>query len=275
MSERSISQVYLNALGLTADKPDLTFLTALQRAHLARYSFNSIGVLLGEDRPLDPCRLLQTIVAEGRGGYCFEHNGLFFEVLKELGFTVEAHLGRVLYNRNVEEPVMPRTHRMSVVTIGADRYVADVGFGVLTPREPVRLGDGETVHSDGESYRIRRNKVGDYLLEKQQKDGPFVLYSFDLHHTVPGDFEMGHFYSHRHPEAAFVNNLVVSRVLADERLVIRNHEVEVIRDGQAVTSPLLDKQDLVRRLHEDFNYRISEKDADFLFEKFCQPKKEP
>lgn len=273
MSDRNLTNRYLAALGRKAGTADLYQLKALQAAHLARYSFNNLGVLLGEERPLEIPHLFQTIVEERRGGYCFEHNALFQDVLRGLGYDVRGQLGRVLYNRQVEEPVMPRTHRITVVTMGDARYVVDVGFGVLTPREPVRISHEETRHSDGSRWRIVHNKVGDYLLQEITKDGPFTLYSFDLTRTVDADFELGHFYSHRHPKAAFVNNLVVALVTADERRVIRNRDIEVTRDGQTVITQLDGVEDLRRRLGDDFGYDIAKDAAVMIYEKFCRPRK--
>jgi arylamine N-acetyltransferase len=88
-----------------------------------------------------------------RGGYCFEQNGLFERVLREIGFEVRSLLGRVVLANPPQMP--PRTHRV-LVTLGDEQWIADVGFGGLTLTAPVRLKadiEQETPHG---LYRCNR-----------------------------------------------------------------------------------------------------------------------
>ena len=50
-----------------------------------------------------------------RGGYCFEQNGVFERVLRELGFNVRSLLGRVVLSNPPALP--PRTHRLLLVEL--------------------------------------------------------------------------------------------------------------------------------------------------------------
>ncbi len=116
----------------------LASIAALQRRHLERFTFNSIGVILGHRLSLETPDLLRKVAIERGGGYCFEHNKLFAEVLKELGYSVRLALARVLLNRQIDAPL---THRVSILELDGRRYLVDVGFGPLTPREPLRIDD--------------------------------------------------------------------------------------------------------------------------------------
>jgi len=61
------------------------------------------------------------------------------------------------------------------------------------------------------------------------KDGGFYsLYKFELVRYGQADCEVGHFYSHKHPKATFVNNLVVSKIMDQEVRSLRNHEYWLI-----------------------------------------------
>ncbi len=66
--------------------PDLALLSALTQAHTQSIPFENLDVLLGLPISLEPEALFQKLVVDRRGGYCFEQNGLFLEVLRELGF---------------------------------------------------------------------------------------------------------------------------------------------------------------------------------------------
>ena len=66
----------------------------------------------------------------GVGGYCFEQNGVFERVLRELGFQVRSLLGRVVLSNPPALP--PRTHRLLLVELEGEKWIADVGFGGQT-----------------------------------------------------------------------------------------------------------------------------------------------
>jgi N-hydroxyarylamine O-acetyltransferase len=141
---------YLQALNLIEPKPDLEFLNELNRRHVATFAFSSVGCRLGEDLPLDFASLFDRIVVRRRGGYCFEQNGLMFEVLEELGFKVELYLARVIYNEDTHPGL---THRVNLIELDGQRFILDVGFGPQGPRVLVGMSGQET--KDGEVEQAR------------------------------------------------------------------------------------------------------------------------
>jgi N-hydroxyarylamine O-acetyltransferase len=80
-SRAAITDDYLSALGLQRSAPSMALLKNIMRLHLATFPFASIGPRLGESLPLDLPSLHDRIVVRKRGGYCFEQNGLAYEVL--------------------------------------------------------------------------------------------------------------------------------------------------------------------------------------------------
>ena len=66
-------------------------------------------------------------------------------------------------------------------------------------------------------FRVEARAGGEYHMQLWQDGEFFSLYRFELARYGPADCEVGHFYSHRHPHATFVNHLVASRILADGR----------------------------------------------------------
>src|SRR5690554_2922341 len=69
-------------------------LHALHAAHTLNIPFENLDVFLGKPILLDQDSLYKKIIQNKRGGYCFEMNGLFSIVLKELGFKVTDLLAR-------------------------------------------------------------------------------------------------------------------------------------------------------------------------------------
>ena len=68
-SPQIIKDAYLNDLKITAAM-DVDFLNQLQSKHIARYSFNSLAVVLGHDISLEIEAIFNKIVEKKRGGYC-------------------------------------------------------------------------------------------------------------------------------------------------------------------------------------------------------------
>ena len=268
MERTEVTDRYLDALGLSRTEPSLPALAAITRRHVATFPFSSVGPRLGNDLPLDLDSLFERIVMRRRGGYCFEQNGLLFEVLQELGYDVHVQLARVIYNRDYLPGL---THRVTRVALDGQMYVADVGFGPLGPPVPVpmpRAADdrGGQHPTDVWTYRIHEPRPGEFHLQSRAEGAPFSLYRFDLVPYGPYDCEIGHFYSHRHPEATFVNNLVVSRILTDEIRSLRNREYWVIRpDGQVATS-LSDAMHLHEVLRDELGIEVAEAESRRLFD---------
>jgi arylamine N-acetyltransferase len=67
-----------------ADLETLRSLTALQPAAIP---FEAIDVLLGRHVDLSPGAIQAKLIDGGRGGYCFEQNGLLRQVLAALWYT--------------------------------------------------------------------------------------------------------------------------------------------------------------------------------------------
>lgn len=263
MNGSEITQAYLAALDLSAATQDKTFLDNLQSRHIARFSFNNLGVVLGQELPLDLPALFDKIVVKGRGGYCFEHNKLVFNVLQTLGFNVRLLVARVVNNRDVDAP---RTHRITLLEHNGQQMIVDAGFGSMGPYHPVLLPQGQ---EEGSShYRITEDPTGLFRMQVLKEGDYFTLYTFDLNTYTDADCLLGHFYSHRHPDAAFVNNLVVSRKLPEVTYSLRNAEFHTITASDTQVTPVDDAQRLHTLLTDVFELDVDMVISEFLFERF-------
>lgn len=263
MTHKAIADEYIGMLGLQKREPDLVFLNDINRHHAARFAFSSVGPLLGDELPLDVESLYQRIVINRRGGYCFEQNALMFAMLQELGFKVQLYLGRVIYNQDIHPPL---THRITLVDFGKDRYVVDVGFGPLGPQLPVSMS-GEVSRQGFRLFRIEERLPGIFHMQTLKDDEYYSLYKFELARYGPADCEVGHFYSHKHPLATFVNHLVVSRILDEEVRSLRNHEYWLITESGEQRQLIEDGVQLQGILNRQFNISVTEAEARRLFDK--------
>lgn len=266
MKSADITEKYLHALGLRADKPDLALLSAIARRHVASFPFSSIGPLLGDELPIDSASLFSRIVARKRGGYCFEQNGLVFEILKELGFSVNLYLARVIYNQNIHPPL---THRITLVEIDNRQFIIDVGFGPQGPYLPVCIS-GEKSRENLRTFWISEAEPGVYHMQTNQDGKPYSLYKFELNRYGQADCELGHFYSHKHPGASFVNNLVVSTITDREVRSIRNRELNFFTAKGDQVQLIENDAHLKTILKTCFDIALSHEEARMLFEKSSQ-----
>src|SRR5205823_1875252 len=114
---------------------------------------------------LDDQSLFRKVVENGRGGFCYELNGLFAALVRSLGFRVDM-LAAEVANENGE--FGPELAHMTLMVSLEQRYLADVGFGDSF-REPLLLHTREPQIQGGRTYLIQPD--GDRLILLQQIDG--------------------------------------------------------------------------------------------------------
>ncbi|KZN66064.1 hypothetical protein N473_10875 [Pseudoalteromonas luteoviolacea CPMOR-1] len=268
MTDMQIVNDYLADLALTEHPLDADFLAQLQSRHVAKHTFNSVSAVLKHPLPLDIEHLFNKLIQKQFGGYCFEHNKLIFHVLKNLGFEVKLLLAKVVYNRDVE---VPRTHRATLVTYQGTQYLLDVGFGPQGAIFPVKLVLDVPQQQGHMTYRISQNKAQEYCFDVLKNGEYFTLYTFDLNHYSEADCELSHFYSHKHPNAAFVNNLVVSKKTLDETHSLRNGEYHHSTASHTDITEIDNIEQLHQLLTGVFSLNIDEAISAYLFSKFAKP----
>lgn len=184
---------------------------AIQRAHRLAIPFENFDVLLGRGVSLDPDDVFDKLVRRRRGGYCFEHNGLFLEALRAAGFTARPLLARV-WLFATETP--PKTHMLNLVTIDGQEWIADAGFGgSYTP--PMLLKEHEVVGADGVRHRLVQDAELGWLLERSADGGESWerQYSFTKAPVWPSDIALSNHYVSTEPGGRFTTGSMVSIVL--------------------------------------------------------------
>lgn len=119
---------YLERIGFDDQvKVDIDCLNSLIWHHQCYVPFEDLSsAMLDEKVSLDTEVLYDKVVNRKRGGFCFELNGLFMMLLRDLGFDAYSVMCRVESRREELTPVM---HRGILVFLDGKRYFCDVGFG--------------------------------------------------------------------------------------------------------------------------------------------------
>ncbi len=206
-------------------EPDLATLRELHRLHATAIPFENLHTLMRERVALDPKSLERKLIHAGRGGYCFEQNRLFAEVLGSLGYAVESLSARVVFNHE-HEPLGPRTHMALLVHVNGQAYVCDVGFGGLTLTGPLRLEVDIEQATPHEPFRLVRS---DSIYSLQAKLGAEwrTLYLFDLQPQLPIDFEVANHYVSTHADSFFLTTLMAARPATGCRYGLFNTELTI------------------------------------------------
>src|SRR5262245_22459638 len=195
---------YLARIGLdAAPDPTAAGLAQLHLAHATHIPFENLDVLLGRPIRLDPASLQRKLVADRRGGYCFEQNLLFAAVLEAVGFRVTRLAARVRYRAT---KLLPRTHMLLSVEADGSPWLADVGFGGSGPLLPLRLDDRGEQRQFHWSYRVTE-EGGARVLQGGGPDGWLDFYAFTPEPQEVVDYEVANHYVSTHPDSAFTRTL--------------------------------------------------------------------
>jgi N-hydroxyarylamine O-acetyltransferase len=178
---------YLERIGAERPaEPTLAALGGLALAHLYRVPFENLDIADGRPLSVDLEQLFDKIVTRRRGGFCYELNGLFAWLLRELGYDVTLLAAQVPEPRD-GGPRHDKAHLVLLVDLDGRRLV-DVGFGEAY-RSPFALRAGNE-HADEHlrRYRLEEEDGRWQVREQQDDDPPRVAYRFDLTPHELADF---------------------------------------------------------------------------------------
>ena len=244
---------YLERIGFIGHpRPDLATLRRLQCAHLARISFENLDVQLGRRVTLDLEAAFAKLVTAGRGGWCYEMNGLLAWALEEIGFAVTRMAAGVMRIANGDAAIGNHL----VLRIDLDRpYLADVGFGdgML---EPVPIVE-----------HIFRHDFLDYRLE-DLGDGWWRFHNHPLGGTPSFDFELKPAerallankceWLQTAPESPFVQNAVAQRHMPNRLAMIRGRTLKVLTPAGLSTQKINSAAEYLDTLRDTFDLDVPE-----------------
>ena len=226
-------------------------LGALQYAHLLSVPFENLDIHLGREILLDETYLFEKIVTERRGGFCYELNGLFAALLRELGFVVDFISSRV-YEDGDYGPEFD--HLILRVRLEED-WLVDVGFGENFLK-PLRLVEGREQPRLGTTYRLERRSADWNLMEKNEAGNWSYSYRFTLQPRKLSDFEGMCRYHQTSPDSHFTQKRVCSRATPTGRITIGNQQLIVTDNGHRKETTLAGEEDYLTTLEDHFGIRL-------------------
>jgi len=141
---------YLHRIGYEGPLvPNFNTLRALHRAHAMAIPYENFDVQLKRPMTIDPHAAFEKLIDRERGGWCYEMNGVFGLVLKEMGFDV---------TRFSADGSAAHSHLFLTVNLQGITYVCDVGFSD-GPIEPYPVIEGPFTQ-DGFEFRLENEASG-------------------------------------------------------------------------------------------------------------------
>jgi N-hydroxyarylamine O-acetyltransferase len=202
-------------------KPDLKTLRHLHRQHLYNVPFENLDIHSGRKIILQKDKLLHKIIDEKRGGFCYELNGTFYELLTAAGFNVKRVSAGVCDDGINYGPDFD--HMALIVNINDEEYLADVGFGDSFI-EPLKFNPDEIQKDVKDSYKISKSKGNGYYILFRSPDGENFIPQYRFK-TAPKELneyvEMCR-YHQTSPQSHFTQKVICSKAVESGRISLSN-----------------------------------------------------
>ncbi len=234
-------------------------LRVLHRAFLEHVPYEDIAVQLGETGPLDERELAARVLANGRGGYCFELNTLLAALLRGCGFDVTHH-------QAVVGGEGPTNHMVLLVPLGDQLWIADAGLGEGF-MEPLPLREG-TFERGPFIYTLTREPEGTWWMG-QHEWSSFNGFRMAAVESSVADFEPHHRRLALEPESSFMRTLVAQSPRDDRIVTLRSRTLSEI--GPWVdTKRVLSRDEFPRVLADVFGISVVGSRLERLWDRAAQ-----
>jgi N-hydroxyarylamine O-acetyltransferase len=230
---------YLARIGAARPaRADAAALRELQLRHLLAVPFENLSIHLGEPIVLEPGALRDKLLRRRRGGFCYELNGAFAELLAALGFEVTLLAARVF---GVDGPGPPFDHLALRVDVeGEGPWLADVGFGHHSSH-PLRLDTGAEQADPGGTFRVAATADGDLDV---LRDGQ-PQYRVEPRPRSLADFEPTCWWQQTSPRSHFTRSLVCSLLTEDGRVTLSDRTLIQTTGGRRHERTLTDDAEVL------------------------------
>lgn len=248
---------YLNRLHFTRPvKPDAETLSGLQTAHMMNVPFENLDIGLRRRIRLGEEALWEKLIVRNRGGFCYELNGLFAWLLKQIGFNV-TYLNARVFNQAGELGI-DFDHLALLVKIPdqSTRWLTDVGFGDSF-NGPLNFENRDEQVQGLRAYWLEQSTNG-YITWQKNYDGSWERqYYFDLQpHQFPEEYEPACLYHQTSPKSSFTRSSIISRATPDGRVSLEDGWLILTTNGTREKRPIPNQSEYNRLLKEYFGVEL-------------------
>ncbi len=238
-------------------RPDREALDALVCAHQCNVVFENLDpCILRQPVSLEIPLLYEKFVTRRRGGYCFEQNALFTQLLKDLGYRATACMCRITKNPGEITPIM---HRGIIVHFENDMVFCDVGFGGPAAPGCLPIIDGSRTSFGQEEYQISRADDDWWNISRTTSVGKQeMVMQFFCMPQENMDFIPFNEFCARSPESPFTQMLFLNLRRPEGSVSLLGDTFTCTSKGHANSRKVRDLADLLQLLQDPFGF-----DGDF------------
>ncbi|MEQ9007550.1 MAG: arylamine N-acetyltransferase, partial [Ekhidna sp.] len=215
----------------------------------------NLDIHYGNKIVLDYRQIFEKVVNRGRGGFCFELNGLFYHLLYHLGYNCYIISGEVK-NESSGQFGKAFDHMAIVVLLDDEQWLADVGFGdgIISPLK-IKVG---IVQMDYTRYWKIETDPDENLLLKVSDDTS--LYKTKLRFTTKERqliqfMEMCEFHQ-TSLESPFTQKKLVTKITANGRVTLTDRKLKITELGKKSDSEILHEDDFLSKLEHHFGISL-------------------
>lgn len=248
---------YLNRLHFSRPiRPDAETLRELQIAHLMNIPFENLDIRLNRSIQLSEAALWKKIIINQRGGFCYELNGLFAWLLKQIGFDV-TYLNARVFNQTGDVGIEFDHLALLVKAPGEPvRWLVDAGFGDSFNEPLCFEARGEQVQGL-RAYRLEQTSNG-YITWQKNYDGSWERqYFFDLTaRHFPTEYEAACLYHQTSSRSSFTRSSIISRATPNGRVSLEDGWLILTENGRREKRPIANKDEYQLLLKEYFGVEL-------------------
>jgi len=249
------TDAYLERIGYRGSRePTLATLRALQRTHLWQVPFENLDIHRQQEIRIDLDRFYDKIVRRKRGGFCFEVNGLFNELLEDFGFVT--HFITCSVFSQPKQQFTPYFGHVAIIAHLEEDWLVDVGFGTNFP-EPLRLATEEPQLQDGTYYQLLPLNAEETLLQRfTEGEAPIKMYKFKRNPQELSDFSEMCVYHQTSPESIFTQGKLCSLMTADGRITLTDKVFIETLGSEKQETAVKNQHDFEQKLKEYFGIEL-------------------
>ena len=219
----------------------------LQVAHLLAVPFENLSIHAHQPIVLEDEALFTKIVQQRRGGFCYETNGLFAALLRDLGFSVTMLSAQV----SQAEGFGPDFDHMALMVDLEQRWLVDVGFGDSF-REPLRIDQRDEQRQGGRTYQILSDPPYFVLMQQRASEEWQAQYRFTLQPYEYVNYAEMCRYHQTSPNSHFTKARICSRATETGRITLDKTRLITTAEGARQEKILTNPTEYAELLRQHF-----------------------
>jgi len=229
-------------------------LHGLQKKHLLSVPFENLDIHYKIPIQLNPGNIFEKVVIRKRGGFCYELNSIFYELLRSIGFDVKMISARVFNQR--QEVFSPEFDHLAIIAnLDVVDYLVDVGFGEFA-FQPLKIELNTTQNDERGKFRVDKYDDEHYKVSKQADEHWIPEYMFTLKERDLNEFTGMCQYNQSSPQSHFTQNTFCSLPTENGRVTVSTNKIKITEGSSITESPVTDEHEFLSALEKYFHIRL-------------------